>query len=123
MDLPVAQINSPSGITSPEDNDTPNGHSTANTPSQPSLSVDMPDFDEACMLALDAAMARRKESPSGRAPQEPSAPGTVEEAPVSSWGLVPSEQGKSASEVPIDAVVEMSDDDEVELDFEDFDTL
>lgn len=122
MDAPAAEMTSPNGATSPEDNDTPHVYSEMRTPTQPTVSVDMPDFDEACMLALDAAMARHKEPTAGDvAAGEDMTFGTV----TSSATHVVEDAVLTSSIVNSknDLMVNLSDEEELELDFEEFDSL
>lgn len=131
MDLPAERSASPSGMTSPEDNNTPN--TMFGTPSEPPVQVDMPDFGEACLLALNAAMANKRKETLAKNDSEldqtniPAAAGSVSASSASILGVpcpeISFEPDQLSGGVNISGdVVEMSDD-EVELDFDELDAI
>ena len=155
MELPISRLSSPTFLTSPEDN-TPGQHVEMNTHSISSnvtsssssqLTVSMPQFDpfdEACLVALEAAMTKKKETTayvedindsvdkmldiseidnvSRTVPVTPSASlGTdsfVHEGDYIDKNDKVEESEAEAIPAQNDLVVDLSDDEEMELDFD-----
>jgi hypothetical protein len=153
LELPTASssMGSPAFLTSPEDNTPgPGPPSEAHTPGNADThNASSLEFDEACFLALEAAMTKKKEAPAAAAAAAAAGSGSVEGGTenkqlndldsdavgvgsnaavtdissavtdISSAVGVADKIAKTGN----DLVVELSDEEEMELNFDDFDNL